>query len=174
MSKALITESILDDIAVAIKNKGNIQGTIKPANMAQQILNLPSETHDPVSVDITQSANQTISTTYSINFGTAKTSSFVINLPTSVTVNATIAASVGYDAGELNQESATAQWGDTVSFSATPAEKAKVRLTIVQPFGGTISVNNEVGNYFELDAGIPITITTETDSGFEFYGWEGV
>lgn len=174
MSKALITESILDDIAVAIKNKLNIPGTIKPVNMASEILRIPSENHFPVHLGITQSDNQTISATYSLNYGASSTQSFTITLPQSVTVNATVTPASGYDAGELNKTIETVSWGESVSFSATPAQKAKTRLTIVQPFGGTITVNNQEGTYFEFEDGETITIKTVTEDGFDFEGWEGI
>ena len=174
MSRALITESILNDIAIAIKNKLNILGTIKPVNMANEILRIPSESHFPVHLNITQSDNQTISASYSLNYGTPKTQSFTLTVPENVTVNATVTPASGYDAGELNKTSETISWGESVSFSATPAQKGKVRLTIVQPFGGTITVNNQEGTYFEFTDGDTITIKTVTEDGFDFEGWEGI
>lgn len=57
MIKKLITESIAEDIADAIRERGDISGTIKPVNYEARILEIEIEKHYPVKVNIEQSAH---------------------------------------------------------------------------------------------------------------------
>ena len=47
-----------------------------------------------------------------------------------------------------------------------------VTITVIQPFGGTIKVNGEVGTSFTVLKGSNNTLLTTTDTGFDFFGWE--
>lgn len=47
-------------------------------------------------------------------------------------------------------------------------------ITVIQPFGGTIKVNGVEGESFTVKKGDNITLRTDTDTGFDFYGWEGL
>ena len=47
-------------------------------------------------------------------------------------------------------------------------------ITVIQPFGGTITVNGDVGTSFSVPKGSDVTLTTTTDDGFNFFGWEGL
>jgi len=47
-------------------------------------------------------------------------------------------------------------------------------ITVIQPFGGTITVNNQSGTTFEVRKGSNVTLTATTDTGFNFYGWREV
>ncbi len=50
----------------------------------------------------------------------------------------------------------------------------QLKITVTQPFGGTITVNGESGTSFIVDKGSNVTLKTTTDTGFDFYGWTGV
>ena len=50
----------------------------------------------------------------------------------------------------------------------------QLKITVTQPFGGTITVNGQSGASFIVDKGSNNTLTTTTDSGFDFFGWTGV
>ena len=50
----------------------------------------------------------------------------------------------------------------------------QLKITVTQPFGGTITVNGESGTSFIVDKGSNNTLTTTTDTGFDFFGWTGV
>ena len=120
--KVIISQSILNDIANAVKTKTGMreQEKIKPINMANTISSISTELHLPITVNIVQSEHQTITVT-PVNINNSSVSGTTVTPPTTVTLNATIVASEGYIAGTLNQSSVTANWGDTVMFSATPA-----------------------------------------------------
>ena len=47
-------------------------------------------------------------------------------------------------------------------------------ITVIQPFGGTITVNGDTGTSFIVPKGSDVTLTTTTDDGFNFFGWEGI
>ena len=47
-------------------------------------------------------------------------------------------------------------------------------ITVIQPFGGTITVNGDVGTSFSVPKGSDVTLNTTTDNGFDFFGWEGL
>ena len=121
-NKVIISQSILNDIANAIKTKTGMgeQEKIKPINMANTISSISGEVHLPIAVNITQSEHQTITVT-PVNINNTSATGTSIPVPNSVTLNATIVAEEGYTVGTLNQSNVTANWGDTVSFSATPA-----------------------------------------------------
>ena len=120
--KVVITQSILNDIANAIKTKSGMteQQKIKPVNMANAITSIPNESHLPINVNIIQSAHQTITVTPE-SIVNANISGSSIPVPTGVTLNATVVADTGYTAGSLNQSSVNAAWGSTVTFSASAA-----------------------------------------------------
>lgn len=81
----------------------------------------------PITVNIVQSANQTIKVnTSNISDWTNKTTSGTYSAPTGIRLTATITPANGYSAGSLNQSSLVANWGDTVTFQATPATEEKI------------------------------------------------
>ena len=169
----LINESILTDIADAIRTKTGKSQKIYPSNMDEEILSISaggttptgsinittngthdvtnyatavvavssgqSEAHPPITINITQSDHQTISVSKSM---TPVTSNNQVSVPSTVTLRATITPAPGYDAGTLNQTQVTAHWGDTVSFSATPAT-AKILGNLIFEVGSLD--NTEIG-----------------------------
>lgn len=174
--KVIISQSILNDIANAIKTKTGMgeQEKIKPINMANTISSISAELHSPITVNIVQSEHQTITVT-PVNVNNGSVSGTTVTPPTTVTLNAAIVAEEGYTAGTLNQSSVTANWGDTVTFSATSAIAEGYIITVLPSLGGTIAVNGQSGNTFVVPEGGNAIITAETiDDGFEFYGVEGV
>lgn len=146
--KVIISQYILNDIANAIKTKTGMgeQEKIKPINMANTISSISGEAHLPITVNITQSGHQTITVT-PVNINNASATGTSIPVPNSVTLNATIVAEEGYIAGTLNQSSVTANWGDTVTFSATEAELIPLVLT---------------NDYYKMRNVYPDTYTTMT------------
>ena len=134
MAKVLVSESSLQGIANAIRSKNGSSQTYFPGEMAQAILNLPLEEHNPVTVNITQSPNQTISVNCdpmpnSLPAGTELTTGYTFVPPENITLNATVTPASGYRAGTLNQTSVTANWGTTVSFSATSATPRTINIS---------------------------------------------
>lgn len=132
MAKVLITESTLEDIADAIRAKANTNRTYKPSEMAIAIHSLGDE-HRPARINIAQTDNQTI--TVNANLFSASevqaehTTSFAVNIPSSVQLNASVTPDTGYAAGELNITNTTASWGSTINFSASQATE-KINITI--------------------------------------------
>ncbi len=120
----LIGKQLLTDIANAIRSKTGKTALIYPKDMDTEILSIDTEAHLPITVNITQSEHQTITVTPDVA-GFAITNG-QITVPTSIQLTATIAPDTGYTAGTLNHSSVTAAWGDTASFSATPATVQKV------------------------------------------------
>lgn len=141
-NKVIISQSILNDIANAIKTKTGMgeQEKIKPINMANTISSISGEVHLPIAVNITQSEHQTITVT-PVNINNGSVSGTTVTPPTTVTLNATIVAEEGYIAGTLNQSSVTANWGDTVSFSATPATSITFDFTLPATTNQTITLS---------------------------------
>ena len=116
----LISSATLSGIANAIRSKKNVSTQFYPSEMAAQINNIQGTS--PITVNITQSSNQTIRVSYSINSGNL-TSNSTITCPSTVTLNATLTPDHHYNPGTLNHSTVVANWGDVVSFSATPALK---------------------------------------------------
>ena len=163
MAKVLITESTLEDIADAIRVKANKNRTYKPSEMAAAINNLEDEEHQPAHINIAQTNNQTITVNANL-FSTSEvqtehTTSFTVNVPSSVQLNASVTPDTGYTAGELNITNTTASWGSTVSFSASPATEASVSqqpnilMTLNEDIdtSGTISYSILVENTGDVD-----------------------
>ena len=140
--KVIISQSILNDIANAIKAKTGMgeQEKIKPINMANTISSISGEAHLPITVNITQSGHQTITVT-PVNINNVSATGTSIPVPYSVTLNATIVAEEGYIVGTLNQSSVTANWGDTVTFSATPATLITFDFTLPATTNQTITLS---------------------------------
>ena len=117
----LINKQTLTDIANAIRVKTGKTDKIYPSNMDEEILSITTgsdESHPPITVNITQSEHQTITANSKPNLNVTNGK---IICPDSITINASITADDGYTPGTLNQTSVVANWGDTVSFSASPA-----------------------------------------------------
>ena len=116
----LIGKQLLTDIANAIRSKTGKTALIYPKDMDTEILSIETGL-SPITVNITQSEHQTITVTSkpTLNVINGK-----ITCPDSITVNASVTAEDGYEAGTLNQTSVNAAWGSTVSFSASPATEA--------------------------------------------------
>jgi hypothetical protein len=137
MATLFITDTELENIADAIRAKNGSQLLYTPAQMATAISNLDTsgsgsgsgsgnEGVSPITVNITQSANQTIMVDATVNSTVTLTSNGgSVTVPQTVTLSASIIPDNGYLAGTLNQSSVSATWGDTVSFSATAATQAQ-------------------------------------------------
>ena len=122
----LIGKQLLTDIANAIRSKTGKTALIYPRDMDTEILSIETGL-SPITVNIVQSANQTIKVnTSNISDWTNKTMSGTYSAPTGIRLTATITPANGYSAGSLNQSSLIANWGDTVTFQATPATEKKV------------------------------------------------
>ena len=119
MAKVFISDTYLTNIADAIRVKNNTNTTYTPAQMVTAINSLSLEQHLPVRVEIIQSEHQTIKVVPTVNPITISENS-TINFPT-VSLSATVTADEGYTPGTLNQSLVNAEWGDTVTFSATEA-----------------------------------------------------
>ena len=128
----LIGKQLLTDIANAIRSKTGKTALIYPRDMDTEILSIDTEAHLPITVNIVQSANQTIKVnTSNISDWTNKTTSGTYSAPTGIRLTATITPANGYSAGSLNQSSIVANWGDTVTFQATPATEEVGVLNVV-------------------------------------------
>lgn len=132
----LIRSQLLTDIANAIRTKTGGEALIYPADMDTEILSIDTEAHLPITVNITQSAHQTITVTPAVTGLTITNGQ--ITVPTSVRLTATIAPDTGYAAGTLNHSSVTAAWGDTVSFSATSATERNGALRVAMSTTATM------------------------------------
>ena len=180
----LISSDLLDDIANAIRAKNGSEATYTPAQMATAINNLSvgegggnqQQGLSPVTVNITQSDHQTITVVGSITNSTTLTSSGTISVPSSVTFNATLVADNGYDAGTLNQSTATANWGDTVSFYASEATAAaggenwqyKCGYSDETLNGTSLSLNSRLSTY-KIDQQVTIGEATTLKVELEFH-----
>jgi len=103
MSIVKITESILEDIADAIREKKEYDSsvTIKPVNFASEISTMISNKQYPV--NITQSNHQTIYVDEVLSSNTNITESFVITPSSSIpTIKVHIVPDEGYNKGTLN------------------------------------------------------------------------
>jgi len=137
-------------------------GTHDVTNYSSAVVTVDTESHPPITINITQSDHQTISVSKSM---TPVTNNNQVLVPSTVTLKATITPASGYDAGTLNQTQVTAHWGDTVSFSATPATEKSSSGLIFQvnslengtSIGSTISFNAyvyaEYGSYISYNNG---------------------
>lgn len=124
----LIGKQLLTDIANAIRSKTGKTALIYPKDMDTEILSIETGL-SPITVNIVQSANQTIKVnTSNISDWTNKTTSGTYSAPTGIRLTATITPANGYSAGSLNQSSIVASWGDTVTFQATPATEEEVGI----------------------------------------------
>jgi hypothetical protein len=135
MAKVFISDTYLTNIADAIRVKNNTNTTYTPAQMVTAINSLSLEQHLPVRIDIIQSEHQTIKVIPTVNPITINGNT-TVNLPT-INLNATVVPDEGYTAGTLNQSLANAEWGSTVTFSATEAVEQEGILNIVM----TASIN---------------------------------
>lgn len=134
MAKVLVSESNLTNIANAIRAKNESSNTYTPAQMANAILAIQTGV-EPWEINITQSANQTIS----VNTFLSKTgtSSYLFGESTDVpTVLTTITPSTGYNAGTASVQRS----GSTFSVSATAATLIDYTITITQSEHQTITV----------------------------------
>lgn len=154
-SMYLINGSTLTNIANAIRAKTGKAGNLYPSEMDEEIASI-STGYQPITVNITQSEHQTITATATASSSQLPVVNGQIAAPTAITVHASIEATdAGYVPGTLNQTSVVANWGDTVSFSASPA------IPYV-PFSITLNVdpssyNSEVSG---LNLSIPIAGVT--------------
>ena len=150
MSIVRITESILEDIADAIREKKNTTDTYTPADMADEISSIETGV-SPITVNITQSEHQNITATATATTSQLPAVNGQISTPTAITVHASIEATdAGYVPGTLNQTSVVANWGDTVSFSASPAiQYVPLSITVnVDPSSYTSEASELDGYYF--------------------------
>ena len=143
----LIGKQLLTDIANAIRSKTGKTALIYPKDMDTEILSIETGL-SPITVNITQSEHQTITVTSkpTLNVINGK-----ITCPDSITVNASVTAEDGYEAGTLNQTSVNAAWGSTVSFSASPATEApqdetsaKMSITLSADPTSDVAVGDEI------------------------------
>lgn len=133
MAKVLITESTLEDIADAIRVKANTNRTYKPSEMAAAINNLEDEEHQPAHINIAQTNNQTITVNANLfsasEVQTEHTTSFTVNVPSSVQLNASVTPDTGYAAGELNIANTVLSWGNTANFNAVAPTRLSPTVT---------------------------------------------
>ena len=159
MSLVRITESILEDIADAIREKKNTTDTYTPADMADEISSIETGV-SPITVNITQSEHQNITATATATTSQLPVVNGQISTPTAITVHASIEATdAGYVPGTLNQTSVVANWGDTVSFSASPA---------IQYVPLSITVNVDPSSYTSEASGLNSYYFTYTIAGVGF------
>ena len=155
----LIGKQLLTDIANAIRSKTGKTALIYPKDMDTEILSIETGL-SPITVNIVQSANQTIKVnTSNISDWTNKTTSGTYSAPTGIRLTATITPANGYSAGSLNQSSIVASWGDTVSFSASPA---------IQYVPFSITVNVDPSSYTSEANGLNSSYLTYTIAGVGF------
>ena len=157
MAKVFISDTYLTNIADAIRVKNNTNTTYTPAQMATAINSLSLEQHLPVRIEIIQSEHQTIKVVPTVNPITISENS-TINFPT-VSLSATVTADEGYTPGTLNQSLVNAEWGDTVTFSATEANATLSKKEfylftgkILENTGATYgeTYNNETADYMHM------------------------
>lgn len=131
MSKVLVEESSLQNIANAIRAKNNKTDKYLPSQMVNAIENIKIAEQQEYKINIEQSDNQTITVEadYNTAYGySGETSSFSMKPVTCYphTVTASIQANPGYKPGTLNYESFSfSNTNRTVTFSATPAIEVK-------------------------------------------------
>lgn len=160
-SMYLINGSTLTDIANAIREKTGKTNKIYPSNMDEEILSI-STGYQPITVDITQSEHQTITATATASSSQLPVVNGQISTPTAITVHASIEATdEGYVPGTLNQTSVVANWGDTVSFSASPAiQYVPFSITVnVDPSSYTSEASELASSYLTYPiAGVSFTL----------------
>lgn len=182
----LVNGSTLTNIANAIRTKTGKSGSLYPSEMDEEItsistgiiptgninistngshdvtnystatVNIDTESHPPITVNITQSEHQTITVIPSRSFG-SKTSSGTYSVPNRLILNASIEADSGYIAGELNESLVEAYWGDTVTFSATPATEVPIVTITFKKATDSAELTNNASNY-----SVTLTYTDET------------
>ena len=154
-SMYLIDGSTLTDIANAIREKTGKTNKIYPSNMDEEILSI-STGYQPITVNITQSEHQTITATATASSSQLPVVNGQISTPTAITVYASIDADIGYTPGTLNQTSVVANWGDTVTFSATPATEIDMiepTITFTSDYSsGVLTSDNQITFEFTAEA----------------------
>lgn len=134
----LINKSTLLSIADAIRVKTGKTGKLYPSEMDEEILSIEvgnNESHPPITINIQQSEHQTIyvyTNNSNIVQGQLSASTNQITIPNQILFYAQIQPEQGYTAGTLNQSSVIANWGDTVTFSATPATEIQYKTVTLQ------------------------------------------
>ena len=132
-----------------IREKKNTTDTYTPADMADEISSIETGV-SPITVNITQSEHQNITATATATTSQLPVVNGQISTPTAITVHASIEATdAGYVPGTLNQTSVIANWGDTVSFSASPA---------IQYVPFSITLNVDPSNYNSEVSGLNLSI----------------
>ena len=155
----LINGSTLTNIANAIRTKTGKSGSLYPSEMDEEIASI-STGYQPITVDITQSEHQTITATATASSSQLPVVNGQVSTPTAITVHASIEATdAGYVPGTLNQTSVVANWGDTVSFSASPA---------IQYVPFSITVNVDPSSYTSEASGLNSYYFTYTIAGVGF------
>ena len=142
----------------------NLSVTASPASKKSYLVTIPSTSNQTITVKLyTDSTKKTLIGSY--------TSSFTADYGTYY--EATVTPSEGYKAGTISPTSGTIT--GTVTFTVTNAVQDTCAITVIQPLGGTITVNGKSGTNFAVTKGSNVTLTTTTDAGFDFiYGWEGL
>lgn len=126
MSKVLVSDTYLKNIANEIRTKNGTVTKYKPSEMASAIHEItPLETS--YQVEINQSPNQTISVTYEIGNGGSSNKTFSIKFAPRIT-SGVVTADPGYVAGTLKLSDGTTPnfpitLTSDISFYATPAEE---------------------------------------------------
>ncbi len=123
MSKVFVSDINLSNIADAIRTKNGAQTQYYPREMAAAIMALDAEQHKPIQVNIQQSEHQTIKVKVKQKELNNTTINANVELPETIQLEATVTADEGYTPGTLNQSLINAEWGDTVTFSASQAEE---------------------------------------------------
>lgn len=155
----LIGKQLLTDIANAICSKTGKTALIYPKDMDTEILSIETGL-SPITVNITQSEHQTITATAAATSSQLPVVNGQIAAPTTITVHASIEATDSeYVPGTLNQTSVVANWGDTVSFSASPA---------IQYVPFSITVNVDPSSYTSEANGLNSSYLTYTIAGVGF------
>lgn len=151
----LINKSTLLSIADAIRVKTGKTGKLYPSEMDEEILSIEvgnNEIHPPITINIQQSEHQTIyvyTNNSNIVQGQLSASTNQITIPNQILFYAQIQPEQGYTAGTLNQSSVIANWGDTVSFSATPATEIQYKTVTLQKIEGyPYSTSYSSSNYY--------------------------
>lgn len=165
MAKVLVSETYLTNIANAIRQKNGGSSQYTPAQMADAISAIQvGGSGSQWEVNITQSANQTISVQSSIS--KTGTSSYVLGESTDVpTVLATVTPSTGYNAGTASVQRS----GNTFSVSASAATLKTYTVTIEQTSHQTITVTCNGTPHttsFTASHGSTWTATIVADEGY--------
>lgn len=169
MAKVLVSETNLTNIANAIRTKNGLSNTYKPPQMAAAILAIPTGGTSPIwNINITQSANQTISVTTSIS--KSGSSSYTVGASDTPTVVATVTPNSGYIAGTASVQQSGTTFNVSAS-AATPQSSSSWTKTYTNVVGsinnGNLSIN-QIGDYSDgwwVAGGIEIT---------QYYGYLGL